>query len=111
MPSAPSLPFTIIENAFQGLHRPPDPLHIACGSISGSLPQCCLPPHELRVLLLHPSTTYEIRDAVLGWLVGRAQKDGGRWIVAVAGMVLPGLRARTATLRPTRSLCSRSLPC
>nr|MDA8267582.1 sigma factor [Actinomycetota bacterium] len=47
---------------------------------------------ELKSRLLHPSTPFAIRDAIVGELVARAQAEGGRWSVGLAGVLLPGLR-------------------
>lgn len=98
MRSQTLLPFAVIEEEFRGLDRPPNALHVECSEISGALPGGSLSPTKLREVLLHPSTAYETRDAALGWLVRRAQTDGDRWMLAVIGMILPGLRARTGYL-------------
>lgn len=98
MPSRGTLPFTIIESEFQGLHRASKALMIDGASISASLPPRRLAPNELRSVLLAPSTSYETQDAALGWMLERAQAERGAWFVAVTGMVLPGLRARTSAL-------------
>lgn len=98
MSSAPLLPFATIEQEFHGFGRPPDALEVAGAAISTALPPEPLSAGELRRILLDPSTGYETRDAILGWLVGRAQSDGGRWIVVVIGMLLPGLRSKTDCL-------------
>lgn len=92
------LPFTMVENEFQRLHRPLSPLTIDGMSLSPSLPARRLAPPELRAVLLERSTSYETRNAALGWLLVRAQTDGGAWILASTGMVLPGLRARTSAM-------------
>jgi hypothetical protein len=91
-------PFDALEAAFRSLGEPPRPLRIDCGVVSDVLPRTSGSPLEVRSLLLHPSTDYETRDATLGRLVGRAQAERGRWLVATMGMVLPGLRARTTAL-------------
>jgi hypothetical protein len=98
MPSGRTLPFTIIEHEFQGLHRASNALTIDGASISASLPPRRLAPYELRAVLLERSTAYETQDAALGWLLGKAQLERDAWIVAATGMVLPGLRARTSVL-------------
>ena len=97
--SSPSLlPFATIEQEFRGFDRSPGTLHVAGAVISPALPPEPLSPSELRRALLDPSTGHETRDAALGWLVGRAQDDGGCWIVVATGMLLPGLRSKTACL-------------
>lgn len=98
MSSAPPLPFTMIEEEFRRLDRPPSPLRIDCADISAAFPPQPVTPGELRNIVRHPSTTYEMQDAALGWVVRRAQEVGDRWIVAAIGMVLPGLCNRAAGL-------------
>lgn len=94
MSSAPLLPFTTIEAEFQGFGRPPNALRVACDAISPALPPEPVSPGELRRALLAPSTGYKTRDAALAWLVGRAQHDGGRWVVVATGMLLPACAPR-----------------
>ncbi|MEV1321237.1 hypothetical protein AB0J14_34765 [Micromonospora arborensis] len=56
------------------------------------LPDEILPLHRLRVLLLQPQTSVEVRDAVWRELVIRARRDGPAWVVVAVGVALPGLR-------------------
>jgi hypothetical protein len=72
MPPRRTLPFTIIESEFQGLHRASTALTIDGASISDSLPPRRLAPNELRSVLLAPSTSYETQDAALGWMLEKA---------------------------------------
>lgn len=89
-------PFGILEDAFILLATPPRALTLD-GTVVAGLPGRPIPLDELRSILLHPSTTYDTRDAALGALVYRAQAEGGRYLVGLAGMLLPGLR-RAATV-------------
>lgn len=98
MPSAPELPFTMIEEEFQALGRPPNALRIACAAFSAALPPGPLSPNELRETLLQKTTAFETRDEALAWVMGMAQTDGDRWMMAALGMLLPGLRSQTAYL-------------
>ena len=91
-------PFAVIEEEFHGFGRPPNAWKVPGAAISPDLPAGPLSPGELRQALLCPSTSYEAQDAAVGWLVHQAQVDGGRWIVVTVGMLLPGLRSRTACL-------------
>lgn len=88
----------MIEAEFRRLDRPPSPLRIDCADISAAFPPEPVTPGELRNIVRHPSTTYEMQDAALGWVVRQAQEIGDRWIVAAIGMVLPGLCNRATGL-------------
>jgi hypothetical protein len=49
-----------------------------------------IPLDELRGLLLHPSVGFDARDAALSWLVAWAQREGGAWLVGLAGVLFAG---------------------
>ncbi|MGH9046477.1 MAG: hypothetical protein ACRDVW_04095 [Acidimicrobiales bacterium] len=59
---------------------------------SPARPTGAIPLAELRAMLLHPSSSYQARDAAIGHLVERAQAEGGRRTVGGADVLLPGLR-------------------
>ena len=84
-------PFDTLERTFDLLVCPPRPLALDGTGIVG-LPDRPIPLGELKGRLLHPSTPFAVRDAVVGELVARAQAEGGRWSVGLAGVLLPGLR-------------------
>ena len=84
-------PFDTLERTFTLLGAGPDPLALD-GRGTPGLPDRAVPIGELKARLLHPSTTFDARDAIVGELVARSQADGGRWTVALAGVLLPGLR-------------------
>lgn len=84
-------PFDTLERTFDLLVRPPRPLALDGTGIVG-LPDRAVPLGELKGRLLHPSTPFGLRDAIVGHLVGLAQAEGGRWSVGLAGVLLPGLR-------------------
>ena len=93
MPDRRSLtdsPFDRLERTFLALCAGPSPLTLD-GRHYDDLPDRPLPLDELKSLLLHPSASYALRDAVLGELVERAQGEGS-WMVGLAGVLLPGLR-------------------
>ena len=69
----------------------PNPLALDGTGVPG-LPDRPVPLGELKARLLHPSTRFEVRDAIVDELVARSQSDGGRWTVGLAGVLLPGLR-------------------
>jgi hypothetical protein len=51
-----------------------------------------IPLDELKAILLHPSTSYQVRDETLAELVRRA-RDSESWMVGLAAVVLPGVRS------------------
>jgi len=89
---APTLsPFDTLEETFRLLSDGPRPIALDGTAIVG-LPDREIPLRELRAMLLHPSVAFSVRDAALRALVERAQAEGGRWTVGLAGVLLPGLR-------------------
>jgi hypothetical protein len=62
------------------------------------LPARPIPLGELRVLVQHPAATSDLQRAVVEELVHLAADHGGRWLVALAGMLLPGLRRIAASV-------------
>ena len=84
-------PFDTLERTFVLLTSGPNPLALDGTGVPG-LPSRLVPLGELKARLLHPSTRFEVRDAIVDELVARSQSDGGRWTVGLAGVLLPGLR-------------------
>ena len=84
-------PFDTLERTFVLLTSGPNPLALDGTGVPG-LPGRLVPLGELKARLLHPSTRFEVRDAIVDELVARSQSDGGRWTVGFAGVLLPGLR-------------------
>jgi hypothetical protein len=84
-------PFDTLEGTFDLLVTGPRPLALDGSRVRG-LPDRDIPLGELKGRLLHPSTPFSVRDAAVGELVARAQHEGGRWSVGLAGVLLPGLR-------------------
>jgi hypothetical protein len=83
-------PFDTLEGTFGLLCSGSSPLALDGRAFEG-LPNRRLPLDELKAVLLHPSATYALRDAVLGELIDRAQHEG-TWMVGLAGVLLPALR-------------------
>src|ERR1700761_5452187 len=94
--SEPS-PFTCLDDAFAALSAEPRPHTFDASTVAG-LPDRAIPLMELRTRLLHPSTSYATRDAVIARLVVAAHDDGGAATIALAGMLLPGLRRAAYSL-------------
>ena len=84
-------PFDTLESTFVLLASGPNPLALD-GTAFPACPDRLVPLGELKARLLHPSTRFEVRDAIVDELVARSQSDGGRWTVGLAGVLLPGLR-------------------
>jgi len=84
-------PFDTLEKTFDLLVTGPNPLALDGATVAG-LPDRAIPLGELKARLLHPSTPFDARDAVVGELVARSRERGGAWTVGLAGVLLPGLR-------------------
>jgi DNA-directed RNA polymerase specialized sigma24 family protein len=94
---ASASPFNAPEEAFALLVEDPHPVTMRRTDVAG-IPMRPITPPELRSRMLHPSTSYAVRDAVLDALIRRAHADGGAWVVTLAGMLLPGLRRASVSL-------------
>jgi hypothetical protein len=90
-------PFDTLETVFTVLCAEPSPLALEAGAVLG-LPRRAIPLTELRGILLHPSTSHTVRDAALGELLRRAQAEGERWTIGLAGVLLYGLRRAVTPL-------------
>jgi hypothetical protein len=90
-------PFEVLDRSFRLLVGEPAPLALDGFAVDG-LPDRPIPLDELRSMLLHPSVGFDTRDTALTWLVGRAQTEGGAWLVGLAGVLLPGIGRRVYPL-------------
>jgi hypothetical protein len=88
----------VLDRSFRLLVGEPAPLALDGRAVGGGLPARLIPLDELRSLLLHPTVSFDVRDAALTWLVGRAQAEGGAWLVGLAGVLLPGVGRRVYPL-------------
>src|SRR6185437_9215438 len=91
-------PFDAADAAFRLLCAGPQPLALHASKIAAGLPDRPVPLDELRVLLLHPSTSARARNAVWAELVRRARAGGPAWTVGLAGVAMPGLRRAAGSL-------------
>lgn len=66
-------PFDTLEKTFKLLVKGPNPLAFDASEIAG-LPDQSIPFDELQAMLLHPSTSFNVRDAVIGALVARSPR-------------------------------------
>ncbi|MGH9284662.1 MAG: hypothetical protein ACRD0M_03165 [Acidimicrobiales bacterium] len=94
----PTSPFATLDAAFRLLADGPGALTLDGAEVGAGLPARPIPFDELKSRLLHPSTPYHTRDAALNVLLTRARTDRGAWMVAPAGVLLPGLRRAVAPL-------------
>jgi len=95
--SWPSTPLAAAQRAFDLLTRAPAPLAFDCRGITG-LPPAVLPLDELKRVLIADETPRSVRDTVWRELVIRARRDGPAWVVAAAGIAMPGLRRMAGKL-------------
>jgi hypothetical protein len=91
-------PFEVLDRTFRLLVCEPAPLTLDGRAVGHGLPARPIPLDVLRGLLLHPSVGFDARDAALTWLVGRAQTEGGGWLVGLVGVLLPGIGRRVYPL-------------
>jgi len=87
----------VLDRSFRLLVCEPAPLALDGIAVDG-LPDRPIPLDALRSMLLHPSVGFDTRDTALTWLVGRAQAEGGAWLVGLAGVLLPGIGRRVYPL-------------
>jgi len=90
-------PLAVLDRSFRLLVCEPAPLALDGFAVDG-LPDRPIPLDVLRSMLLHPSVGFDTRDTALTWLVGRAQTEGGAWLVGLAGVLLPGIGRRVYPL-------------
>jgi hypothetical protein len=93
----PATALDAVQRAFDLLVCPPAPLALDCRPFPG-LPARVLPLHELKAVLIADATPRPVRDAVWRELVVRARRDGPAWVIAAAGIALPGLRSMAGLL-------------
>lgn len=94
-------PFDAAESAFRLLCAGPQPLALHAAKVAAGLPDRPVPLDELRVLLLHPSTSARARNQVWAELVRRSRSGDPAWTVALAGIAMPGLRRAVGSLAGT----------
>jgi hypothetical protein len=88
----------MLDRSFRLLVCDPAPLALDGRAAGHELPMRLIPLDELRGLLLHPSVDFDACDAALSWLVAWAQREGGAWLVGLAGVLLPGVGRRVYPL-------------
>ena len=96
--SAAPEPFDTADAAFRLLCAGPQPLALHAAKVAAGLPDRLVPLDELRVLLLHPSTSARARNQVWAELVRRARAGDPAWVVGLAGIAMPGLRRAAGSL-------------
>lgn len=106
MPEPSTSPFDTLETTFRLLVTGPEPLSLDGGLIGPPLPAHDIALGELRDLLLKSTTPHRARNRAIGLLLARAQAEHGAATVALAGVLLPGLRKVTYPL--TKALSERA---
>jgi len=96
--SAAPGPFDTAEAAFRLLCAGPQPLALHAAKVAAGLPDRPVPLDELRVLLLHPSTSARARNQVWAELVRRARAGDPAWTVGLAGIAMPGVSRAVGSL-------------
>lgn len=98
MDAIPHSPFDTLETCFRLLICGPVPLARDGRKVGHGVPDRPIPLGELRVLLQHPAATNDLQRAVLEELVHLATRQRGKWMVALAGILLSGLRQIAASV-------------
>jgi hypothetical protein len=93
----PSTPLDAAQRAFELLTCPPAPLAFDGRGFPG-LPDQVMPLDELKGLLVSDDSSRDARDMVWREIVTRARRDGPAWVVAAAGLAMPGLRRAAGRL-------------
>jgi len=96
-PASPGF-FDTAEAAFRLLCADPQPLALHAAKVAAGLPDRPVPLNELRVLLLHPSTSSRTRNQVWAELVRRARAGDPAWVIGLTGIAMPGLRRAAGSL-------------
>lgn len=89
-------PIGIVDAAFQDLCA--RPLTLDGEALGRGLPARAIPLDEMQACLLSRATSFETRDAVVAELIRRYHIDGDDWGIALAGVLLPGVRLVAARL-------------
>jgi hypothetical protein len=74
------------------------PLAVDGRRLGHGLPRRMIPLHELASVLMHPSTSFQAREAAWRLLVTNARTGDDKWIVGAVGVALPGLRRAAGRL-------------
>ncbi|MHB8246083.1 MAG: hypothetical protein ACYDGN_12165 [Acidimicrobiales bacterium] len=99
-------PFDTLETTFRLLATGLESLSLDGSLVGPPLPAREIPLSELRDLLLNQKTPHRARNRAIGLLLARAQAEHGTATIALAGVLLPGLRKVTYPL--TRALFERA---
>jgi hypothetical protein len=85
-------PFAVLEDTFQLLGAEPAPLAVDGQQLGHGLPCRQIPIAEVRALLTRPTASSELHDQGIEAVLGRMRQQRAAWVVALSGLVLPGLR-------------------
>jgi hypothetical protein len=104
--SRPS-PLDTLDTTFRLLTGGPPPLTLEGRTIGLQAESIRL--LDLRAMMFHPATSASVQRVVLDELVRRARRHRGRWVVGLAGVLLPGLRGSPAGHTPDCSASAADL--
>lgn len=93
----PDSPFRLLSSTFWLLCRGPEAPTLDISGLGHGLPRRPLGLGELRAVLLDKRRSPAARNAALGAVLTRAQGEGG-WLVALGGLMLPGLHTAASPL-------------
>lgn len=91
-------PLDQVEATLRLLCAGPSPLGLDGRRLGHGLPRRLVRCDELAAVLAHPSCGQEAKRAVWAELVDHARSGGHAWVIAAAGVALPGLRRAAARL-------------
>jgi hypothetical protein len=88
----------LTEDQFHSLSRRSHPITVDGRDVSRDLPARPVGLAELRVIMLKRLSTDQLKDAVWSYLAQMTRTDPDPWMIAAAGMMLPGLKSIAARL-------------
>lgn len=109
MPESKQSCLDVTEEHFRVLSQPPRSVSIDGRLISHSLPARPIGLSELRVLMLKRRIDDQTKTAVWSYLVRMSNAEPEPWVMAAAGMMLPGLKSIAAKLNPHYPFDARDL--
>lgn len=89
----------LTEDQFRSLSQRSDPVTVDGRHVSRDLPSRRVGLEELRVIMLKRRASDQLKDAVWSHLVLMTRTDPDPWVIAAAGMMLPGLKSIAARMR------------
>jgi hypothetical protein len=94
-------PFTTLEQTFGLLGAEPHPLAVDGRRLGPGLPARPIPLGELRSIVSHPTTSYDLQIRVLEAVIDNLRQEQAVWVVALGGLLLPGMRRLASHMTPS----------